>query len=103
MLTFQPDIVLVGFLEISCRIPSMTFTSHEPNRGELLSKFLVYEFEHITKKGRMCVIMVSLSQLDFIDRRISETPQIVTNKMNIRGLHTAEDHCYLQYSQLYSA
>ena len=26
MLTFQPDIVLVGFLEISCRIPSMTFT-----------------------------------------------------------------------------
>ena len=26
MLTFQPDIVLVGFLEISCRIPSMTVT-----------------------------------------------------------------------------
>jgi len=26
VLTFEPDIVLVGLLEISCRIPSMTFT-----------------------------------------------------------------------------
>ena len=26
VLTFQPDIVLVRFLEISCRIPSMSFT-----------------------------------------------------------------------------
>jgi hypothetical protein len=33
----------------------------------------------------------------------SETPQFVTNKMDIRGLHSTEGHCYLQYSQLYSA
>jgi len=26
VLTFQPDIVLVGFLDISCDITSMTFT-----------------------------------------------------------------------------
>ena len=35
--------------------------SHEPNKGELLSKFLVYELEHITKTGRMYVIMISFS------------------------------------------
>jgi hypothetical protein len=77
----------------------MTFTSYEPNKGELLSKFLVYKFEHITKKGRMCVIMISFSQLGFMDQRCSETPQWVTNKMDIRGRYSAEGHCYLQYSQ----
>jgi hypothetical protein len=81
----------------------MTFTSHKPTKGELLSKFLVYEFELITKNGRMCVIMISFSQPGFMDQRCSETPQIVTNKMDIRGLHSADGHCYLQYSQLYSA
>jgi len=88
--------VLVGFLEIACRIPSMAFTCHEPNRGELLSKFLIYEFEHITKKGRMCVIMISFSQPGVMDQRCSETPQFVTNKMDIRGLHSAEGHSYRQ-------
>ena len=81
----------------------MTYTSHEPNKGELLSKFLVSEFEHITKNGRMCVIMISFSEPGFMDQRCSETPQFVTNKMDIRGLHSAEGHCYLQFSQLYSA
>jgi len=83
--------------------PFYDLYSHEPNKGELLSKFLVYEFEHITKKGRMCVIMISFSQPGFMDQRNSETPQFVTNKMYIRGLHSAEGHCYFQYSQLYSA
>jgi len=76
---------------------------HEPNEGELQFKFLVYEFEHITKKGRMSVIMISFSPPGFMDQRCSETPQFVTNKMDIRGLHSAKGHWYLQYSQLYSA
>jgi len=41
--------------------PFYDLYSHEPNKGRLLSKFLVYEFEHITKKGRMYVIMISYS------------------------------------------
>jgi hypothetical protein len=76
--------------------------SHERNKGELISKFRVYEFEHITKKHRTCVSMISFSQLGFLDQRCSETPQFVTNKMDIRGLHSADGHCYLQYTQLYS-
>jgi len=77
--------------------------SHEPNKGEVLFKFLVYEFKHITKKGRMCVTMISFSLPGFMDQRCSDTPQFVTNKMDIRGLHSAEGHCYFQYSQPYSA
>ena len=65
---------------------------HEPNEGELQFKFLVYEFEHITKKGRMSVIMISFSPPGFMDQRCSETPQFVTNKMDIRGLHSAKGH-----------
>jgi len=83
--------------------PFYDLYSHESNKGELLSKFLVYEIEHIPKKGRMCMIMISFSQPGFMDQRCSETPQFVTNKMDIRGLHSAEGYCYLQYSQLYSA
>jgi hypothetical protein len=30
--------------------------SYEPNKGEILSKFLIYKFEHITMKGRMSVL-----------------------------------------------
>jgi len=81
----------------------MTFTSHEPNKGELLSKFLVYEFEHTTKKGRVYVIMISFSQPDFMDQRCSETPQFKTNKMDMRGLLSTKGHYYLEYYQLYSA
>jgi hypothetical protein len=62
MLTFILDIVLVGFLEISSHIPSMTCKVMEMYEGEHLSHIVVYEFEHITKKGGMCVIMVSFSQ-----------------------------------------
>ena len=62
MLTFILDIVLVGFLEISYHIPSMICKVMEAYKGERISNMLVYEFEHITKKGRMCVIKVSFSQ-----------------------------------------
>jgi len=37
-----------------------------------------------------------------MDQRYIETPQFETNKLDIRGLHSAEGHCYLQYSQLYT-
>jgi hypothetical protein len=60
--TFIPNIVLVGFLEISSCIPSMTCKVMEAYEGEHLFHVLVYEFEHITKKSGMCVIKVSFSQ-----------------------------------------
>jgi len=40
--------------------------SHELNKGELLSKMLLYELEHMTKKGGKCVIMISLSLPGFM-------------------------------------
>ena len=36
--------------------PFYDLYSYEQNKGELLSKILVYEFEHITKKGRTGVV-----------------------------------------------
>jgi len=62
VLTIILDIVLVGFMEISYHIPSMTCKVINAYEGEHLSNILVYVFEHITKKGRMCVIKVSFSQ-----------------------------------------
>jgi len=44
--------------------------SHELNKSELLPKILVYEFEHITKKGRMCKIMFSFSQPGFMGSEV---------------------------------
>jgi len=61
VLTFILDIVLVGFLEISYNIPCMTCKVIEAYEGEHLLNILVCEFEHITKKGGMCVIKVSFS------------------------------------------
>jgi len=62
VLTIILDIVLVGFLEISYHIPSMSCKVINAYEVEHLSNILLYEFEHITKKGRMCVIKVSFSQ-----------------------------------------
>jgi len=62
LLTFILDIVLVEFLEISYYIPSMTYKAMEVYEGEHLSNILVDEFEHITMKGGMWVIKVSISQ-----------------------------------------
>jgi hypothetical protein len=39
---------------------------HEPNKGELLFKILLYKFEHITKQDGMCVTMISFFQLGFM-------------------------------------
>jgi len=36
--------------------PFYDLYSYEQNKGELLFKILVYEFEHITKKGRTGVV-----------------------------------------------
>jgi len=44
--------------------------SHDLNKGELLSKILLYELEYITKKGGKCVIMTSFSQPDFMGSKV---------------------------------
>jgi hypothetical protein len=36
--------------------PFYDLYSYEPNKGELLSKILIYEFEHITKTDRKGVL-----------------------------------------------
>jgi hypothetical protein len=82
--------------------PFYDLYSHEPIIGELLCEFLVYKFEHLTKKGRMCLTMISFCEPGVMDQRCSETPQFVTNKMDIRGFYSAKGDCYFQYSQLYS-
>jgi len=43
---------------------------HELNKGELLSNILLYEFEHITKKGGMCVAMIAFSRLGFMGSNV---------------------------------
>jgi hypothetical protein len=50
--------------------PFYDLHSHEPNTSELLSKILVYDFEYITKKGRMFVIMTSSSQLGLMGSKV---------------------------------
>jgi hypothetical protein len=57
----------------SCQVPGdiMSYPfydlySHELNKGQLLSKILLYELEHITKKGGKFVTMISFSQLRFM-------------------------------------
>ena len=46
--------------------PFCDLYSHELNKGERLSKILLYELEHIPKKGGKCVIMISVSQPGFM-------------------------------------
>jgi len=103
MLTFQPDIVLVGFLEISCWIPSMTFTVINRTKVSFYPRSY-YTNSSIYQRhaGCMWLCFVCLSWVSW-DQRCSETPQPKTKKMDIRGLHSAQGHCYLQYSQIYSA
>jgi hypothetical protein len=42
----------------------------ELNKGELLSKILLYKFEYITKKGAMCMTMISISQPGFMGSKV---------------------------------
>ena len=37
--------------------PFYDLYSYEPNKGELLSEILLYEFEHITKKRKTWVLL----------------------------------------------
>jgi len=50
--------------------PIYDLYSHEVNKGELLSKILLYEFEHIPKKSGNCVIMISFSQPGFMGSKV---------------------------------
>jgi hypothetical protein len=83
--------------------PCYDLYCHKPNNGELLSQFLLYELEHITKKDWLCMTMISVTQPGCMNGRYSETQQSVTKKIDIRGLHSAEGPSYLDYSQLNSA
>jgi len=102
VLTFQPDIVLVEFLEISCRILSMTITVINWAKVSYYSRS-DYTNWGIQQRNDWCVWLwfLFLRRVSW-DQRCSETPQSVTKKMDIRGLYSAKAHCYLQYSQLYS-
>jgi len=62
MLIFILDTVLVWLQEIAYHILSMTCKVIDAYEGEHLSNILVYEFEHITKKGGKFVINVAFSQ-----------------------------------------
>jgi hypothetical protein len=42
--------------------PFNDYYSHGLKNGELLSKIVVYEFDHITKKDSRCMMMISFSQ-----------------------------------------
>jgi len=63
VLTFILDVVHVGFLEILYHIPSTICEVITAYEGEHLSIMRVYEIKHICNNSRMCVIMVSRSQL----------------------------------------
>jgi len=65
VLTFILDTIPVGFLEISYALPPITFKVVKAYEGEHLSNILVYEFEHMPKKGRMCVFEDSFSEPDW--------------------------------------
>jgi hypothetical protein len=62
MLIFLIYIVLLGFVEISYHVSCMTCQVIEKYKGEHLSNILVFEFQHITKKDRICVIKAAFSQ-----------------------------------------
>jgi len=103
VLTFQLDIVLVVFLEISCRISSMTFTVMKLTNVSFNSRsyymnWSIYQW----KAGSVWLSFPFLSRVSY-DQRRSETPLFLAMKMDVRCLHSAEGHWYLQYSQLYSA
>jgi ABC-type microcin C transport system permease subunit YejB len=62
VLAFILDIVLVLFLEISYHIPSVAGKVSAVYEGENLLNIVEDQFEHITNKRGMCVMMVSFSQ-----------------------------------------
>jgi len=55
------DIMSNAFYDVYC---------HTLNHGTHLTTILLYEFKHITKKGGMCVTMISFSQLSFMGSKV---------------------------------
>jgi len=92
VLTFQLDMVLVGFLGISCRIPSMTFTVVNWTKVSFYLRSY-YTNSIIYQRKAWCVWLwfLFLSRVSW-NQRHSEPPQCITNQLNIRGLHSAEGH-----------
>jgi len=103
VLTFQPDIVLVGFLEISCHIPSITYTVMNWTKVNIYprSYHTIWSIYQRTA-GRVWWWCLFLRRVCW-DQRRNEPPQFVTTKIFIRDLNSIESHCYCQYSQPYSA
>jgi len=44
--------------------------SHKLNKGEILCKIRLYKLEHITKKGRKCVMMITFSKPGFMESKV---------------------------------
>jgi len=103
VLTFELDVVLVGFLEITCRIPSMSFTVMNWTKVSFYpSSYYTNSSIQQRKAGCAWLWFLLLSRVSW-DQRSCESPQSMTKRMDIKGLHSAGGHCYLQYYELYSA
>jgi len=99
MLTLQLDIVLRGFLEISCRIPSMTITVMNWTKVSFYPRSYYTNWSIKQRMaGSVWLWFLFLCRVSWGQRR-SETPQFVTTMMDIRGLHPTKGHCYLQFSE----
>jgi hypothetical protein len=57
------DIMVNPFYDLHCC---------KPNTGELSSRMLVSEFDHITMTGAMCVIMISPSPSGFMGSKVQQ-------------------------------
>jgi len=64
------------------------------------TKVSFYPRSYQTKVGSVWLWFLFCSGVSWNQRRV-ETPQFVTTKIDIRGLHSAEGHYNLQYSELY--
>jgi len=105
LLTIQPDIVVIGFLGISYHIPSMTFTVINGTKVSFSTIFCYTKLSIYKRKlGCMQLWFHFLCWVSW-NQRWSETSKFVTNKMDIRGLHSAGGHWnfrILNYTALYS-
>jgi hypothetical protein len=83
----------------------MTVKVMEVHEVDHVSNILVSEFEHITKKGTMSVLKVSVSQVQvcFVDQKCSETrPLVIPEQDLLDALHFTKVHCYQQHTSPYS-
>jgi len=70
----------------------------EPNEGGHVFKNLLWQFQHISKKGKLRVSKISISQPSFIDERCSEVLPFMTTWKDIKGWYSAKYHCYVWYT-----